>query len=762
MPRYAVAIVLGCLLAFYGNELPDQFWSAFAPMFLLLGFYCRRYRFALWFVAAYLWSSAAFHYHFEHRLVSGYDQQVTLLRGQVTGIPEVSRGKIRLYLQLQEISGYSASLPRRLRLAWYQDEIVPGSGEHWQFLVKLRQPRGALNFAGFDFEAWQFSRGIDATGYVRNSTMNRMLEPASSLNLHRVRNNIAREIDLNCVDCVHRGLIKALSLGFRGDIESGQRNLLQSTGTAHLLAISGLHIGMLSFLFYAFGRYCWRPVFYRFGLKRVQLASISAIIAALGYAALAGFGLPTVRALVMLCVFLCALQFKSRINLLQSIALAVIVILLLDPRAIGSASFWLSFGALLVIAYAQSLLPSRLPWWQQLFLLQCFFTLLLMPVGVLIFGQFNPAGFFANIIAIPMVSFLILPLVLTGCLLIPLGAGVATACFKIADMMLGYLFDYLRLLTDSGLQSIAVDYPVPLVLLALVSALSILLPAIPGGRKIALVAPIVMVCWQPVRLEHGDFELVVMDIGMGTSLLLRTRNHSLVYDLGPGRPGAFNPVDWALKPLLLRHQIDQPDLLVISHVDQDHSGGLNSFHGYYHPARLLTGMPQALKARFSLTNDPRSCHAYPDWRWDGVDFSFLDAGEQAEKTSSNNRSCILSVQGHHRVLIPGDIESSQESRLLKLHAAALDTDILLAPHHGSNTSSSWPFVLQARPGYVVYTQSRGNRWGFPRAEVVARYEAIAARQFRNDRDGAISLVSSPEGLLVTTLRKPVRRIWRRW
>jgi competence protein ComEC len=246
MPRYTVAIVLGSLLAFYGNELPEQFWSAFAPMFLLLGFYCRRYRFVLWFVAAYLWSSAALHYHLEHRLVSDYDQQVTRLRGLVTDIPEVDRGQIRFYLRVQEISGYSAPLPRLAKLSWYQDEIVPRSGEYWQFEVKLRQPRGMLNFAGFDFEALQFSRGIDATGYVRNSTMNRMLEPASLLNLHRARNNIAQEIDRNCVDCEHRGLIKALSLEFRGDIESDQRNLLQSTGAAHLLAIFGLQIGMLS------------------------------------------------------------------------------------------------------------------------------------------------------------------------------------------------------------------------------------------------------------------------------------------------------------------------------------------------------------------------------------------------------------------------------------------------------------------------------------------------------------------------------------
>ena len=299
-------------------------------------------------------------------------------------------------------------------------------------------------------------------------------------------------------------------------------------------------------------------------------------------------------------------------------------------------------------------------------------------------------------------------------------------------------------------------------LLALVAILSLLLPALPGGRKIALVTLVVMACWQPVKLRHGTFAHVVMDIGMGTSLLLRTRNHSLVYDLGPGKPGVYNPADWALKPLLLRHRIDQPDLLVISHVDQDHSGGLNSFHGYYHPARLLTGMPQALRSRFSLPYNPRSCHTYPDWRWDGVGFGFLDPGQQTGKTSSNNRSCILSVQGYHAALIPGDIESSMELRLVKIHAAALETDILLAPHHGSKTSSSWPFVQQTRPGYVVYTQARGNRWGFPRAEVVARYDAIAARQFRNDRDGAVSLVSTPEGLVVTTLRNPVRRIWRRW
>ncbi len=762
MPQQALAIVLGSLVALYGNELPDQYWLAFMPITLLLCYYCPAYRFVLLFASAYLWSSAAFHYHLEHRLDGSYDNQVTLIRGIVADIPQLGQGRISLYLNALEIENYRGPMPRLARLNWYQNEVVPLAGELWEFQVKLKQPRGKLNPAGFDSEAWQFARGVDVTGYVRGSSLNRKLTSASWLSADYWRMRLALDIDRSCNRCEHRGLIKALALGFRGDIPVTQKRLLQSSGTAHLLAISGLHIGMVSLLFYGVGRFCWRLGLYRSGLNRSQTASLLAILGALSYAALAGFSLPTVRALIMFSVLWFALQARNRINLLQSLALTVVVILVVDPRAVGSSSFWLSFGALLVIAFVQFRLPGKMRWWQQLLALQCCFSLLFAPLGLLIFGQFNPAGLLANIVAIPMISFAVLPLVLGGCLLALLGYGGAQPLFYLANKLLEVLLDYLDLLISSGLQSIAITYPAPLLVTALISITALLLPLVPGGRKFALITLVVLVLWQPSRLKHGAYELVFLDVGMGTSLLLRTRNHNLVYDLGPGKAGALNAADWALLPVLRRKGIHIPDLLIISHVDQDHSGGMNSFLGTYRESSLLSGTPGELRSRFELPHAVRSCHEYPDWRWDGVAFRFLVAGQQTGTSSSNNRSCVLAIKGYHSALIPGDVESSQESRLLLKYGKALHADILLAPHHGSNTSSSLPFVKRVNPKHVVFTQAWNNRWGFPRTEIVLRYDALGSRMYRSDRDGAISMISSVEGLVVKVMRNPIRRIWQRW
>ncbi|MDH3388008.1 MAG: DNA internalization-related competence protein ComEC/Rec2 [Gammaproteobacteria bacterium] len=760
MPGYAVAIVLGSLLAFYGNELPDSSWSAFAPLLLLLCFFLPRYRFLLLAATAYLWSCALFHVHLEHRLVDAFDNRVSVVKGDVKGVPELDSGRTRFYLENVEIAAYPAAMPRLVRLNWYQDEILPRPGERWQFEVKLKQSRGLSNPGGFDFEAWQFTRGIDAGGYVRHSPLNVKLRSAGRLDVDDWRMRLALAIDRYCADCSHRGLIKALTLGFRGDIPNHQQRLLQSSGTAHLLAISGLHIGMVSLFAFALGRFCWRFGIHRSAVNRVQAAALLAMLVATAYAALAGFSLPTVRALAMLLILLLALLCKSRINLLQSLSMAVIVILLADPRAVGSNSFWLSLCALLVIAFAQFRLGAGLRWWQQLLALQACFSLLFAPLGLLLFDQLNPAGFIANIVAIPLISLVVLPLLLLACVLVIPGFGVARVPFAVADQLLQWLLAWLDIVLHSGLNSVDAWYPAPMLMLALAMLAWLLLPRPPVMRELALVTLAMLVYWQPARLERGEFELVVLDVGMGTSILVRTRHYSLVYDFGPGKPGIYSAAEWALWPVMNRLALRIPDLAVVSHVDQDHSGGLHSVLDRYPELRLLSGTPRELAARFSLERRVPSCHEYPAWRWDGVEFRFLPPG--AATASTNNRSCVLLVDGIHRVLIPGDIESGRERSLLAGHAQEVTADVLIAPHHGSNTSSSHAFLERVAARHAVFTVSRGNRWGFPAAPVVTRYTALGMRQFRSDRDGAITIVSTSRGLEIKPHRLPPRRIWRRW
>ena len=763
MPLYALAILFGTLVAFYGNQPQDSFWSAYLPLLLLLFRFSPGCRFVCLLAVGLLWGSMAVHSQMAQRLVDGFDNRGALLVATVADIPRVDSNRVSLLLEDVLIDAYPASMPRRISLNWYQGRQLPKAGERWQFLVRLRQPRGQLNPAGFDYEAWQFVQGIDASGYVLNSQLNRRLAPASPASVSAWRSRLADNIERDCEGCRHAGLIKALAVGFRGDIDHASRELLQSTGTAHLLAISGLHIGMVAFLCFGAGRYLWRYAGYRSGINQREMASLLALCGAIAYAAMAGFSLPTLRALIMLTVVLIGQQLHNNINLLQSISLALVVVLIFDPLAVGSASFWLSFGALLTIAFVQFRLPGRMSGWRQLFILQFYFTLLFAPLGVFIFGQINVSALPANLVAIPLLSLLILPLVLAACLLSAVWPAGASLPFRLADRLLEYLFDYFDLLLAAGLRSrIVDDYPALLSLIALCAILFLLLPRLRGLTAVALAILAVVLCWQPLRLKPGEFELVVLDVGMGSSILVRTRHHSLVYDFGPGRDDRFNAARRALLPVMQRLGIDEADLLVVSHVDQDHSGGLYSFIGNYRPAQLLSGTPRELYARFALQHRVRSCHDFPDWRWDGVNFGFLDATGDSPQSTTNDRSCILLVDGHHRMLLPGDIETQQESRLLAAFGDELRADVLLAPHHGSSTSSSQPFIERVRPSEVVFTLSRNNRWDFPDEAVISRYRAIDARLYRSDQDGAIRFYSEAGGLRVTSMRRPPRRNWRRW
>jgi competence protein ComEC len=601
MPQHALAILVGALLAFYGNRLPDPFWSAYAPLLLLIACCYSRYRSILLLAAAFLWSSALLHQHLSYRLLDSFDNRSLLLSGVIADIPRLYSDRVSLYLDDLRIGDYPAAMPRLARFNWYQTRHVPRAGERWQFVVTIKQPRAMLNPAGFDYEAWQFVHAIDTTGYIHESAQNRRLEPASALDLDHWRGELAASIDRDCEFCRQRGLIKALALGFRGGIDRQNQQLLQHSGTSHLLAISGLHIGMVSMLFYLLGGYGWRLGIYRSGLNRRTVASLCALFAAVVYAALAGFSLPTLRALLMLAVVLVALQLKSRVNLLQAVSLSLALILLADPLAVGSISLWLSFGALMVIAFMQFRFSVKINAWLQLLVLQVYFIALSAPLNVLIFGQLNLAGLPANLVAIPLLSFVILPLVLSACLLSTLGLAGASLLFSIVDRVLGYLLDYLDWLLQSGFQSLVAEaYPATLLLLALAATAILLAPGLARLYGAAILVLATLALWQPARLEHGEYQLVALDIGMGTSLLLRTRHYSLVYDFGSGGKRGFNAAEAALLPTMRQHGLDTSDLYIVSHVDHDHSGGLYSFLGKFPPSQLLSGTPRELQAKCAI------------------------------------------------------------------------------------------------------------------------------------------------------------------
>jgi competence protein ComEC len=241
--------------------------------------------------------------------------------------------------------------------------------------------------------------------------------------------------------------------------------------------------------------------------------------------------------------------------------------------------------------------------------------------------------------------------------------------------------------------------------------------------------------------------------------LLETRHHSLIYDFGPGNDSGFSAGNWVLKPYMQYRGIDKADLMIVSHVDQDHSGGFISFVDDLDFSRLLSGTPKALAERFKLKSSVRSCHDFPEWHWDGVGFEFLSADSTNTYSATNDRSCVLLIKARHTILLSGDIEADQENRLLSQMPDKLKADGLLAPHHGSLTSSTEAFVKRVSPRIVVFTLSRDNRWGFPKDEVVSRYQNIGSQIYRSDLHGAVTLSSDTEGLAVESFRQKSNRLW---
>ncbi len=332
--------------------------------------------------------------------------------------------------------------------------------------------------------------------------------------------------------------------------------------------------------------------------------------------------------------------------------------------------------------------------------------------------------------------------------------------FKASDLLLGLLLDYLELLLNSGLAAIQ-GGGIPLIILGL-STLGLVLLIMPvgfPGKKPAVLLMVLPLLWQRSELEVGSYKMTVLDVGMGTSVVIQTRHHSLVYDFGPGNAQGFSTAQWVLQPYLRQQGISDLDMLIISHVDADHSGGFYTYLNTYDPAKLVSGTPAEVEQKFALATPIRSCHKYPNWRWDGVNFEFLSPPTTQATDSSNNRSCVLKVNGWHSSLLAGDIESEQELRLVEFMSEKLPAAVLVVPHHGSTTSSTANFLNHVKPEFSLFTVGKDNRWGFPKAEILENYRAISSQVLRTDLQGAITVISKHAGLEVEGYRQRRTRIW---
>lgn len=684
------------------------------------------------FLLGFLLAAAASHGRFEPVLGPGLAGVDLRIEGRIAGLPD--RNERRLRFELVPGRAWQEDrpvrLPRRIRLNWYGRELpAVRPGERWRLTARLRAPRGFANPGGFDYAGWLFRRGIGATGYVRAEPPARRLAPATP-SIDGIRARLRERLRPALADRAHGGMLLALALGDRGGIDRDQWQTLVATGTNHLMAISGLHIGLIALLGYGLGKRLWRcsgPL--RERLARPVMQSLAALSLATLYAALAGFALPTVRALTMLIVVLSALCLRRRVRPGAVLAAAAVLVIVTDPLAVLSPGFWLSFGAvaaILLVVTGRLGRPRRPAGWVRL---QCAIALALTPLLLALFREASLVAPLANLVAVPWVSTVTVPGALAGTALYPLLPSAGGPLLALADGSLALLWPLLDTLAGLPVaQWRAPAFPAWVLALAGLGIVVLLLPRGVPGKGAALLALAPLLLWQPPRPQAGAFWLDLLDVGQGLAAVIRTANHTLVYDAGPRFSADFDTGRAVVVPFLRAAGVRRLDALVISHGDNDHAGGAAAVRRLMRPRRVWTGEPRALAAGAAF------CSRGREWQWDGVRFRFLHPGRD-ELWQDNDASCVLRIDGPGgSLLLPGDIEAGAERHLVG-RGAALAADVVVAPHHGSSTSSTRPFVRAVSPRWVLYSVGHRNRWDFPHSVVMARWQPAGFA--RTDCGGAL-------------------------
>ena len=707
------------------------------------------------------WSMAYGLWILDHLLPSALEQQSLRVVGRVRGLPQLESGEGQSLLRFElavdraDCSPRCDRFPRGLSLSWRDaPQLLPG--QRWQLDVKLRRPHGLMNPGGFDYQTWLTENGIGGVGHVLARGENHLLG-RDNLSADYWRWQVARYLDSRLQGLASAPLLKALLIADRRDIPQRQWQLFRRHGIIHLMVISGLHIGLVSGLVFAVVRLCILAAGVTACPDRV--AAVAAVLAALLYCLAAGASLPTRRALVMVVTFMVMLILRREPVSSGGLLLALLLCLVGDPLAVCSASFWLSFAAVFVLMAGLTgriHAPARL---RTVLRSQWLVFAGMIPVLALSFGQLALDSPLVNLAAIPLFSLAVVPMDLLALLLSRPLPVFARQMWSWADTLLGWLLQWLHTLDRALPQALVPlpSVPAPLAVLAVMGSLLLIAPRGMPLRYLGAPLLLALFCYRPPAPAEGELNLDVLDVGQGLSVVIETAEHVLVYDVGArfqlDKRHYFSMAEAALVPFLRSRGIDRVDTLVLSHGDNDHAGGWPELLDALPVSRVYAGEP--------IPRLPSSdCHRQRAWRWDGVDFRFLSVPLPAN-APANNHSCVLQVSaGGYRFLLPGDIEEPVEKALVRHFHGELASAVLVAPHHGSDSSSSWALLKAVEPQQVVFSAGYRNRFGHPHRQVLRRYRVFNTSQHNTSVDGEVEFRLRANKLLTPThYRDRVQHYW---
>ena len=771
--------VIGNVLAFAGGVAFLQMQSGLPSLGVLvaltglswMGLWPRLRR--LFFVAplcfalfGFCWAGWAAQLRLADSLPQEWEMRDIELTGVVVALPQRFEHGERFVFDVETVHTAAARVPGRIMLSWYRGReekeamddageapagrVVPG--ERWRFSVRLKRPHGNANPHGFDYEAWLLERNIRATGTIRvKAGVWRLAESVwrADTFVERLREKIRQRFLMAQPEAPGLGVLMALAIGDQRAIPAAQWQVFNRTGVTHLVSISGLHVTMVAALFATLVNFIWRrSERLMLFLPAQKAALLAAWLAAFGYALLAGFEVPAQRTLYMLSAVALAILSGRNFGVFRVLALALVTVLLLDPWAVLSAGFWLSFGAVGILLFVGSanLSSSGSGWRFALMrwgLSQWAVTLGSLPLLLLFFQQFSLVSPLANALAIPWVSFVITPLALLYAVFpwTPLLA-LNHALF----LPLLSLLDWLA--TFPVWQQAAP--PLWASLMAVAGVFWMLLPRGFPARLAGLFLLLPALFLPPPRPASGQAWVDVLDVGQGLAVVVRTADHTLLYDTGPMYSAQANAGQRVVVPFLRAAGVTRLDTLIVSHRDKDHAGGLPAVQEGLTVARFLASMDEEGHER---------CMAGQTWRWDGVDFSILhplpeDYGKPTRKP--NNVSCVLRIEtSGSSLLLTGDIEAADEKSLVS-RERALKSDGLVAPHHGGMGSSTPAFLAAVGAREAIFSAGYRNAFRHPRPEVIDRY--VGSRIWRTDQEGAIHLALD-DVLRVSAWRAERKRYW---
>lgn len=694
--------------------------------------------------------------------------------GVIASLPQLTDRGTRFEFDVEKVTTEGAMVPPHVSLSWYSERIrksdevkLPPTlkpGERWQLTVRLRRPHGTSNPHGFDFEGWALERNIRATGYVRFKGLNEKRDDyveGFNSRVDRLRLAIRDRMNEALKDKPYRGVLVALAIGEQNAIPADQWRVFWRTGVGHLMSISGLHITMVASLLYWLAFRLWARVpALALRLPAQRAAVVFGAAAALTYSLIAGFSVPTQRTLFMLSAVAVALWMGRATSASRVLSWAMLAVLLLDPWAVLAPGFWLSFGAVAAIFYVTAHRTGEMSSLKGAALTQVAVTLGLLPMTLALFQEVSVISPVANAFAIPLVSLVVVPLTLLGAVL-PIDW-----LLSFAHEIMSWCYWALARLAETPNAVWQSHAPAAwTVVLALLGCAWLLLPRGFARRGMGLVLMLPMFLVLPPRPMPGEVWVTLLDVGQGLATVVRTATHTLVYDTGPTWNPDSDSGNRIVVPYLRGQGIASLDALIVTHEDDDHSGGARSIIAARAPKWVLTSMDKDSDS-LAGANEYMRCEVGDGWKWDGVDFDILHPEKQHYEDAgrkTNNMGCVLKISTPGgSILMTADIEKRDEVELLEDSKDELKADVMVIPHHGSKTSSTEAFLDAVQPKLALLPVGYRNRFRHPHPDVMARYEARQIAIRRTDMEGAITLklaVDAKGKPLVETDRLLRKRYW---